>query len=96
MSSPENHWDLPIPFGVYADTGKLLDGLDEAAFAEFRRREEARRGSAEQSALWVKAGDSRDHLGTSGAEVKRPERSRTDWLGRSVLRQRLSGNPTGS
>ncbi len=57
--------DLPVPFGVFADSGRVLDGLDQAIFDAFQEREQKREGSAEFDALMAKADASQDHLGVT-------------------------------
>jgi hypothetical protein len=76
MLPSEDQWHFPIPFGVCADTGQLLAGLEEAAFDEFRQREERGWAGSEQRALQAK----RARLAPSVAEVDDPNNlQETGW-----------------
>ncbi len=80
IPQPKDRWELPVPFGVYADNGQVLEGLDEAAFAAFSQYEQERRGSNEHQALKAKAQGSEADYGVSAAEVDDPnDLTETGW-----------------
>lgn len=55
---------MPIPFGILADTGRPLDGLDESSLRDFSESDDLDSGLQEY--LDTKAGDSDPHLGVAG------------------------------
>jgi len=55
---------MPLPFGVWADTGRPLEGLDEATLSAFQAAPEA--GGAGSEDLAHRAGESEAHFGAIG------------------------------
>ena len=68
---------MPIPFGIYADTGLPFDGLDEASLNDFVENDQS--DSTLQEYLEVKVSDNAPHLGVVG-DIRDPEQSGTDRM----------------
>ena len=73
MPDPSDRWELPVPFGVYADTGQILNGLDAGAFADIGQQER------QLAALQIKAAAS-EVYGVCTADVDDPnDLAETGW-----------------
>ena len=64
MSQPLEVADMPVPFGVSADTGRPLDGIDLAALEDFRER--GHNAGVAREHLAAKAESVEAHFGTVG------------------------------
>lgn len=76
MSSNNDTWEMPIPFGIAADSGLPLECLNPAALRYFRNG-----GAAEtvaQETLAAKADSAESHLGTVG-DVDPSDLSQAGW-----------------
>jgi hypothetical protein len=77
MPTADDPDGMPIPFGIYADTGLSFDGLDEGSLNDFIKNDES--DSALQEYLAVKVSDSAPHLGVVG-DIRDPNHlNETGW-----------------
>jgi hypothetical protein len=68
--------DMPIPFGVSADTGRPLEGIDDAALNAFR--ENGLNGAVAKEYLAAKSDSTAPDFGTSG-DVDPNQLSEAGW-----------------
>lgn len=75
--SPQDALEMPIPFGISADTGRPLDGIDDSSLRHFSRSQDDDCGLRDY--LDLKAGQAGPHRGVVG-DIRDPNAlSKTGW-----------------